>query len=163
MARQKSEQMGNVGFFRRGGTLMTRRSFILLTLAVLGAAGTSLFMPASSLAAQKKETDNSWVVVKITGGKNGDEYKAISATQVNSEKKRLKDENKKAKDAWKDAKKIDPKAEQPVPLRLTVVKKGFKTQKGAKDCCDKMAEEAKNGSSDDSKDDSKDEKKSGNN
>ncbi len=132
---------------------MTRRSFILGTLAVLGAAGTILFTPAGSWAAPTQKAAESYVVVKITGGKNGDEYKPMSISQVSSEKKRIAQENKKAKDKWTDEKKSDPKAEKPVPMKLTIVKKGFKTQQGAKEYCDKLADEA------DQKGDSKDSKK----
>jgi hypothetical protein len=128
---------------------MHRRSFVGLTLAVLGAvAGTILLTPAGGLAAPTKKTTETWVVIKITDA-NGDDYKAVRSTDVAAKKKEVAEENKKAKDAYKDAKKSDPKAEKPVLTKLKIVKAGFTTEKGAKDYIDNVLQK------DDQKGDSK--------
>ena len=123
---------------------MHRRSFMVLAIAALGAvAGTILLTPASSLADNKaaKKAPETWVVIKITDA-NGDEYKAVRSTEVAAKRKEVAEENKKAKDDYKDARKSDPKAEKPVITKLKIVKSGFTTEKGAKDYIEKVARTA---------------------
>jgi hypothetical protein len=70
-------------------------------------------------------------------------YKVIRSSALKDEKKRIDDENKKAKDEFSDEVKINPSAKRPVTIKLTVVRAGFKTQKVADEYVAQLKEKEK--------------------
>jgi hypothetical protein len=71
----------------------------------------------------------------------GGEYRAIRTSTLKDEKKRIEDDYKKALELWQDEVKVDSKAKRPTKKTIIVKKSGFKTQKGADECVQKLKEE----------------------
>ncbi len=98
-------------------------------------------------------SNETYLVIRVTDENKAEnkadtkvEYKAITASQLKTEEKRIKDDYAQKLKEWHDLKKIDPQAPRPVPPVIKKYPKTFETQKIAKEYADKLKdEEANNG------------------
>ncbi len=114
-------------------------SVSILALSLLARSGSCA---ASKGAAPKVET---YMVIKVTDEnktENKVEYKAIAASQLKSEEKRVNDDYKQKLKEWHDLKKSDPTAPHPVKIAIKKLQVGYETQKIAQEYADKLKKEA---------------------
>ena len=110
---------------------MKKSVLLPVAMAVLVAAWVVLVSTEATARPAKPpkssgKTTTSYTVVKI-----GDEYKAITSSSLNDEKKRLNEEFKSETKKWNDDKKKESGAEKPVKKTFTTVKSGFKSKEDA--------------------------------
>ncbi len=122
---------------------MKRTSYILFTLTLLGGiAGSILLTPASSLAQSKsskstKKGPDTWAVVQV-----GDDIKVIHTGEINGAKKKVTDDYNAAMKKYTEEKRSNPKADKPVKVKFSVLRRGIKSEEEADDFRDKKLDEA---------------------
>jgi hypothetical protein len=130
--------------------------FKSLLSSILAAAAVCFLSPVTSYAQRHSgggahPTNDTYIVIQVMNKvRNNDgksdyqkEYKAIANKTLRDEVKRAKDDYEQAKKEWKDELKSDPKAPRPVQWTPKKVSGSptFETLKGAQDYADKLKEE----------------------
>jgi hypothetical protein len=131
---------------------LSRFAAIVVGIGLLGvvqqAPGQTGSHSHPSKSSKSSAKTQSYMVIQIDS-----EYKVISSSSFNDEKKRLADDYKAKRGAWEDERKVNPDAKPPVQSAIKTIKTGFKTQKWADEYVAKLKEKEKEqgGDSKDSK------------